>query len=63
MTITVLCVMVKGPSFREENFRFRSKEKHERDLEDLASPENVSDMVRGVKQDSVLNFPDLFIQR
>jgi hypothetical protein len=60
MTITVLCVMVKRPSFREENFRFRSKEEHERDLEDLASP---SDMVRGVKQDSVLNFPDLFIQR
>jgi hypothetical protein len=55
--------MVKGPSFREENFRFRSKEEHERDLEDLATPENVSDMVRGVKKDSVLNFPDLFIQR
>lgn len=28
--------------FREENFKFRSKEEHGRDFADLASPENVS---------------------
>jgi hypothetical protein len=28
--------------FREEKFKFRSKEEHERDFSDLASPENVS---------------------
>jgi hypothetical protein len=46
--------------FREENFKFRSKEEHGRDFADLASPENVSYIVCGVKQDSVLNISRSF---
>ena len=46
--------------FREENFTFRSKEEHEKDLRDLTSPTNVSDIIRGVKQDSVLNHSNSF---
>jgi hypothetical protein len=46
--------------FREENFAFRSKEEHERDLRDLASPENIGQLIRGVKQDSVLNLSRYF---